>query len=156
MPLAEITTLISSVKTAYDIAKGINSLKIEVERNESISKILQILLSVQFDALSMQENYQTLLNEKETIAKRLVETEKWDETESQYDLMRMSVGTFVRTPNKNHQSPEPLHWLCANCFDKKKKSLLQKMYWTDDSPMICPECKTVIHLGIKEHELIRR
>jgi hypothetical protein len=48
----EIASLVTSAKAAYDIAKGVSSLKAEVERNESIAKLLEILISVQTDAVS--------------------------------------------------------------------------------------------------------
>ena len=59
--LAEISSLISSSKAAYDIAKRISTLKAEVDRNQSVSDLLSVILSVQSDALSMQSKYQDLL-----------------------------------------------------------------------------------------------
>ena len=45
--LTEATALISSAKVAIDIAKGINSLKSDVQRSEAIAKILDTLITVQ-------------------------------------------------------------------------------------------------------------
>jgi hypothetical protein len=124
--VAEITTFLTSAKTAYEIAKGINSLKTEVERNESVSKVLEILLSVQSDALLMQREFQSLLNEKDQLTQRIVKIENWAVTKSQYKLEEISTGSFVYSPNESHPSPDPKHWLCTNCFENKQsKSILQ-------------------------------
>ena len=62
--IAEIGSLLTSSKVAYDIAKGISALKSDVDRNESISKILEVLLTVQTNALSVNAIAQELQEEK--------------------------------------------------------------------------------------------
>ncbi len=67
---AEMSMLIASCKTAYDIAKGISSFRVEGEVKEKTAELLRILLSVQRDALAMQAKYQELLQEKNDLAKK--------------------------------------------------------------------------------------
>jgi len=126
MVTGEITAFVTSVRAAYDIAKGIGSLKVEVERNQAVSKILEILLSVQSDALSMQTKYQELLQSKDDLSKKLMEYEKWSETESQYELKEINPDVFVRSYKTSNQSQQPNHWLCTKCWEDKKKAILQK------------------------------
>jgi hypothetical protein len=144
MPLAEITSVISSAKAAYDIAKGIASLKAEVDRNESISNILEILLSVQKEALALQEQYQELLYDRNELRKQLDAIKDWDSIRSQYSLMEISEGSYVYAPNQAHKSPTPRHWICANCFDnQKRKSILQLAQKRTDCFLYeCPSCGT--------------
>ena len=120
-------TLFASAKTAYDIAKGISALNTDVERNQAVSKILEVLLSVQNDALLMKEKHSLFLTEIDNLKKKISEFEKWSEIESQYDLKEIAAGVFVYAYKKTDKAIEPSHWLCAKCFNTdKKKSIFQR------------------------------
>ena len=147
MPITEITALISSAKAAYDIAKGINSLNVDVERNQAVSKIIEILLSVQSDALVMQSNYQELLREKDELLKKLIEFEQWEKTETEHHLEEIVKGVFAYSLNNSNDTNKPKPWLCANCWQDKKKSILQADWHTETSAAYtCPRCKTQINM----------
>lgn len=123
----DLGTLFTSVKAAYDIVKGINSLNTTVERNEAVAKVTDILLSVQSDALLMKERHSRLLGEIDNLNKKILEFEKWSEMESQYALYEVTSGVFVYAYKKTDKTPDPSHWLCAKCFNAdKKKSILQR------------------------------
>jgi hypothetical protein len=150
--ITEITTLFASTRAAYNIAKGIGSLHVQVERDKAISELLQILLSAQDDSLSMREKYQSLIEEKNNIAKQLMEFKSWDKIVSQYSLTKLQFGSIVYSPNQSHPNPNPLHWLCANCFNSKIKSILQPKEMGHPRPLYCPVCNSVIHIGLKDHD----
>ena len=99
--IAEISSLISFVKTACDIAKGLSTFKSDVDRNESISKILEILLSIQTQVLSVNAIAQKLQEEKYEITQKLMKFEKWSETETQYELKEIASGVFVYACKKD-------------------------------------------------------
>jgi hypothetical protein len=108
--ITEISSLIASIKTAYDLAKEISLLKTEVERNESISKILEILVSVQFQTSTVLAEVHKLEIEKHNLTKKLMEFEKWSETETQYELKEIASGVFMYVykqtiPNKIGTAP---------------------------------------------------
>jgi hypothetical protein len=137
----EVSSLFTSAKVAYEIAKGVNSLKNEVERNENIAKILEILLSVQHDALSIQEKYSKLLKEKDEIAKKLMDLDRWSDIENNYELKEVSAGIFVYSYKKHANSSTPSHWLCTNCYKDKKFSIIQVgIKYPASKDYICPSC----------------
>ncbi len=149
----EIAAAVSSIKVAIDIIKGINALNVDVAVKQRVSELYDAIISVQTGMLTLQSEYQVLLQANQEFEKKLMELDDWSKTEKQYDLYKTTVGSIVRVPSANHPSPEPLHWLCANCFNKKIRSILQKVAWLRDSPWICPECKTQVHLGRTEWDL---
>jgi len=124
--IAEIGSLIASSKIAYDIAKSISALKSDVDRDKSITKILEVLLAVQTNALSVNSIAQELQEDKSALTQKLMEFEKWDETEAQYELKEIAIGVFVYSLKIVKSLSEPKHWLCAKCYNEKKKSLLQR------------------------------
>lgn len=145
--LAEISSLVASSKAAYDIAKGINSLKSEVDRNESISKILEVLLAVQTQALSVNAVAQKLQEEKYELAKKVMKFEKWSETESQYELKEVAPGTFVYSYKEGIELTEPKHWLCTNCWKDKIKSIIHLANeGSGNRKYHCPHCKDEFYI----------
>jgi len=143
--IAEIGSLLTSSKVAYDIAKGISALKSEVDRNESISKILEVLLTVQTNALSVNAIAQELQQEKYNLEKKILEFENWTETERQYELKEIATGIFVYTYKKSKNLTEPMHWLCAKCYNERAKSILQRIKKTMAGvAYACHNCKSEI------------
>lgn len=138
-------SIFASAKTAYDIAKGINTLKTDVERNKAVSKILEVLLSVQNDALSMKEKHSLLLTEKDNLAQKIMEFEKWDKVELQYELKEIASGVFVYVYKKTNNSSQPEHYLCAKCYQDRKKSIFQRTNQNlHGTKYICHTCKSEI------------
>ena len=145
--IPELSALVSSAKTAYDIAKGIRALQTEVDRNESISKILEILVSVQFQASSVLAMAHELEIEKHNLTKKIMEFEKWSETDGQYELKEVDTQPFVYSYKKTDKDSKPAHWLCPKCFQEKKTYILQLHYDGDSGrDYICSNCKTIIKL----------
>ena len=149
--IPETSVLVTSIKTAYDIAKGISSIKSELERNEAISKVTEVLRSVQQDALLMYEKHSLLLHEKDAPAKKLMEFEKWDKTASQYELKELAPGILAYIRKKNSDSGDPVIWICPYCYDKKEESFLQLEYdYGTSISYFCPnrDCKTSFRYGV--------
>jgi len=148
--IPEISSLLTASKAAYDIAKGINSLKADVDRNESISKILEILLSVQTQALSVNAIAQELQQEKYNLTQRLMDLEKWSETEMQYELKEIVTGLFVYSYKATDPQEKPMHWLCPKCFQEKKAHIIQLQSDTAAGKnYFCPNCNTKIDIHFK-------
>lgn len=143
---AEISSLIASSKAAYEIAKGISSLKSEIDRNESISKILEELLSVQTQTLSVNAIAQKLQEEKYELTKKLMEFEKWAKTETQYRLKEVAPSVFVYAYKKTDLS-DPEHWLCTNCYKDRIKSIIHfTSKGSGIKKYICPHCKDEFYI----------
>jgi hypothetical protein len=145
-------SIFTSAKVAYDIAKGINALKTSVERDEAVAKVLEVLLSVQHDALSMQKEQSLLLTEKDNLIKKISEFEKWSEIESQYELKELTVGVPMYAYKKTDKETQPPHLLCANCFSKKQKGhYIQSEIEFDGTHYKCLNCdKEIIDYSHKK------
>jgi len=145
--IAEISSLISSSKAAYDIAKGVNALKSEVDRSESISKILEVLLTVQTQALSVNAIAQKLQEEKYELTKKMMEHENWSKIELQYELKEITSDIFVYIYKKSEESTEPIHWLCTNCYKDKIKSIIRlASEGSGSKKYVCHHCKNEFYI----------
>jgi hypothetical protein len=142
MPIAEVSAIITGIKATMEIAKGLKSSYDARTITQAQSDILEQLLTIRMDTLTLQEKHLTLINEKEELAKKLVQFEQWEKTVSEYELKKIVLGTLVYSYKKSQQSEIPPHWLCPNCWNEHKKSIFQAEYDTgEEAKYFCPECK---------------
>ena len=93
----------------------------------------------------MQEKQHNFLVERDDLAKKLMEFEKWAEIENKYQLKEITRGVFVYESKDIEGSTVPKHWLCTNCFKDHKASILQyEGEYGDGNHYACPHCKTKI------------
>ena len=146
MVVSELSMAISSIKTAIQISKTIIEINKDVAINQNAIELQNIIISIQSSVFDIHAKYYELLETKNNIEKELIEIKEWKVTESQYDLIEIYSGTYVYSPNGNHKSPKPNHYLCTNCFDNHKKSLLQikKKHSSGFGDCFCPLCKMEI------------
>jgi hypothetical protein len=145
MPLAEITTAISSIKTASDIAKTLLAINKDAAVNEKAAELYGIIFSLHKDLLTLQFEYSELLKLNTSLEEKFNQHAAWSKTESEYKLLEISRGIFVHVSTNAGQSQEPVHWLCTNCWEDKKKSIYQ--FTAESSTHImyrCPRCNNEI------------
>jgi Zn finger protein HypA/HybF involved in hydrogenase expression len=100
--------------------------------------------------MTLQSQYDVLLAENNQLKQQLVAAEDWEQESQNYRLEAVASGVFVYSAKPDIQSAEPVHWLCANCYQNKQKSLLQR---TAEKTLYgrkfhCPNCKTDIVSGL--------
>ena len=149
--IAEISTLIASSKTAYDIAKGLTSVYVDDKVRERTSELVGILLSVQSDALSVNTQHQELLQEKYNLEKKILEFEEWSAIKNNYELKELAPGIPAYLRKKTDESNNFEIWICPYCYNKKEESFLQLEYnYGTSISYFCPnrECKTSFRYGV--------
>ncbi|HTR43484.1 MAG TPA: hypothetical protein VMH87_17875 [Pseudomonadales bacterium] len=137
----EFPAALKLVKEIAATAKRLGETRDEFKSNEISIKLQRLIIDLHNEITLVQSGYQTVLRTQDELKKKLSEREQWEEISSRYRLER--VGTvlfsFVYVPDDKQPSTEPAHWLCANCFEQKKKSILQ---YTGMNRYQCPSCKT--------------
>lgn len=122
----EVSSLLTSAKIAYDLAKGIASFKTTVERDKAVSKLLEMLRTVQTDALLMNEKYSLLTAEKDKLEKENLRLKDWTTEKERYCRKQIASGIFAYVEKSTVGSTEGAHKYCCNCFDKTIQSTLQQ------------------------------
>lgn len=141
MVIAEVSTIITGIKGTIDIVKGLKSSCDDHTIMQAQTEIREQLLAILSDAIALQEKHSALINEKDELAKKLMEFEHWKQTESEYELKEVVPDKFVYSYKNSQQSTIPMHWLCPNCWNDRKKSILQKIRQTErEAGYICHRC----------------
>jgi hypothetical protein len=66
----------------------------------------------------------------------------WDWEAERYEMYSLGDGVFVFRLKAGREQGEAPHYLCADCFEKKKKGYLRPL---SSNPMAsrCSECEVV-------------
>ncbi len=146
--ITEISSLVASSKTAYDIAKGLASGYLDEKVRERTSELLGILLSVQSDALAVNSKHQELLQDKYNLEKKIMEFEEWSATKNNYELKELAPGVPAYLRKKTNETEDPTLWICPYCYDKKQESFLQQeCHYETGGFYFCPSCRTPFQWG---------
>lgn len=126
MDLQAIVTAASGLKTAADIAKAAMDVKSAVDVQGKVFELQRVILAAQQDTFSAQQTQSALLQEKRQLEERIRELEAWDRDKQRYQLSEVGSGTFAYTLKSEAKGSEPEHMLCAHCFQRGRKSILQR------------------------------
>ncbi len=121
-----------TIKDAWDKSKQLESnLNHLIQLNETSAKTLeiaqmtielqQLVMSLQLDLRALQLNHRDLED-------KIRQYEKFEVEKDQYSPFQFSTGAFVYRSNNSftNANGEPVfHYLCANCYNQGKKSILQ-------------------------------
>ena len=145
--LSEITLAVQGISTGYKIAKGFGELKTEYEVKSATSELLDAIIGVQNNLVSIQSSYRSLLDSKNEIEKELVDLKQWETTKLNHILKQITPGVFVYIMKEPGESPDNQYWLCANCFNTaNQQSIYQNRIQGNVRWHIyyCPLCKNEI------------
>jgi hypothetical protein len=106
-----------------------------------MAELLQVLISVQLDASSVLAKVYELETEKHALEQKMLEIEKWAETEKKYELKEIAPGVLAYAYKTADDPSKPKHWLCPACYTKQKASILQRNGFSPDgAKYVCLLC----------------
>jgi hypothetical protein len=154
MAIESISAVLTILKRASSAALSLHRISKDAAVNKKAVELTNAIIALQKYIMSVQAQYAKVVDAKRDLEKKLMEAEDWSKTQSHYDLKKLRSGFLVRSPNKLHPSPQPLHWLCANCYDKKNKSVLQPEQG-EEYQLVCPQCNLTVELAEEDAEEYR-
>ena len=138
--MTDVVALLSfgvHLKTAADLLKNMLDL---LDRATSASKVsretvkvldTQIrqltaeILAANALALTAQADQFALSNRVRELEAELMKREDWAAEQEHYTLHAVDSGAFVYALKPGVEATEPPHWLCQQCFQQQRKSILQ-------------------------------
>lgn len=135
--LTLIQGAVSSLKTAGDIAKGFLQLKSLAELQGRVIELQSAILSAQTNALAAQSDQFAMLEEMRALKAEIAQVKAWEAYKQRYQLVSPFQGTAVYALRKSMSDGEPPHYICTNCYENGKRSILQ-----------CKETRTGDYLAV--------
>ena len=114
----DVVAGLSVFKTMFGIAKSMRDMNDAVIRNAAVADLCEQIISA-------QERYTAAVGRVGELGKELVRFETWEVEKRRYELKDMDRGFFAYIPKEGEERGEPPHALCANCYQRGIKSILQ-------------------------------
>jgi hypothetical protein len=151
MDISIIQAAVTSMRTAYDIAKGMQSLNTMSEVQSTVIVLQKAILEAQEAALDGKRQLLEAEEEMRGLRAQIARATEWDADKSRYTLTTANGGSTVfALKGSAKREGEPAHYLCPNCFYDGRRSLLQNATSMDTSratDWACGVCKLRVSTG---------
>jgi len=140
--LAEISMGLSSLKAASDILKGLNAANTQATINDAKISLQGHVLDAQQSLMNAQETQTALTKRVSDLEQQIVQLKNWEAEKQHYELKDVGNGCLAYTVKAGMETREPPHSLCASCYNKSQKSILQPEHQDFGRVdfLICHEC----------------
>jgi regulator of replication initiation timing len=148
--IPDIASILDAGKNGINLLKSLASLPGCKELKSKINELENIIFDLRNTIVSLQTENVRLHSEtvkiRDEYAKAQADDEAWAETAKKYQLSEQGgPGSLVYMKKESTGVTEPNHALCANCFAKKKKSVLQfSGHRPEGAVYKCFECSSEI------------
>lgn len=148
--LAEISAGLSSLKAISDIVQGLNAANIQLSINDIKIGLQDHILKAQ-QALFTAQQAQTESSQKiGELEQEIMRLKNWEAEKQRYELKPLRDGDYAPTAyavKESMTNGEPAHWICANCYQKGVKSILQAETRFPGRALVfvCHECDSELY-----------
>ncbi|MCK1402767.1 hypothetical protein IVB45_23000 [Bradyrhizobium sp. 4] len=146
MVIAETISGLGALKTALDMTRALKDINDATIRNS-------VAIDLQEKILSAREAQTALLERISELEKQVAQFEKWDAEKENYQLTAIYADTLAYARKSDAIGAVPLHYICANCYEDRKKRILQR---ADAAHLMCPDCKIRLRFDSEEAKQFNR
>lgn len=146
-----IGTALASLKTAGEIVKAIYDAKLSDDTKSKVASLQQLIFDARQSAFDAQEELASVKSKAAELVSEMVKFETWDEESKRYKLFKSeALQSVVYALKEVNANAEPPHYLCTNCYQKRRKSILNLHKAVDGwMAFLCPECSSRVMTGAR-------
>jgi hypothetical protein len=147
--LTAAASALSSIKAAYDIAKGARALEVSTEVRLAITDMLDKLMDAKMAASEAFDREQTLVQRIRDLEAEIRKLKEQSADLENYEPHKFYPGVTAYMLKSSLAASAHAHKLCANCYSKGEKSELNPTAEVKDRYRrhVCPSCKTDYFMG---------
>jgi hypothetical protein len=141
--MASWTTAITDpLKAAYDLAQGMLDLRDTVKLGGLVIQLNAQILAAQRGALAASQSEAEMAEEIRSLKTKIAGFEDWDRQKERYELKEIEGfwKLLVYELKDGVNPPEQKHYACPDCYQNRKKSILQQHNEGSGSGLICRQC----------------
>lgn len=144
--LPAIASALAALKAAKDIAQAMVGLRDSQAFQAKVIEFQSRILDAQAATSAANEERSMLIERIGALEEEVAKAQAWDAQAKRYELVELHRSNFAYAMKKERRSAEPMHYLCASCYQKRQKSILQGYTRLGMHHLVCPLCKLeVIH-----------
>jgi hypothetical protein len=142
--MGQIAAAVSSLKVAGDIAQGLMSLKTMSDVQAKAIELNQQLIAAQHQIFAANTAQTMMLERVREIEGKIAAMEDWNSERQRYKMVTAYGGVTAYAVQKSMSNGETPHYLCANCFQGRKRSILAQTALKDGFVgIVCSACKFI-------------
>ena len=123
--MGSIAAAVSSLKGASDIAKGLLSLHTMAEVQSKAIELNQAIIDAQHQIFAANTAQSALAERVRQLEGDIARMKDWDTQKERYKLAAPFEGCMVYALQKSMSNGEPAHYICAACYQRGQRSILQ-------------------------------
>jgi DNA-directed RNA polymerase subunit RPC12/RpoP len=123
-----IAGLIASLRAAVEIVKELRDLSDPSLIQSKVSELKKVIMTAQSCALATQSAQFDLLVNQRDLEEEMAKLKAWNTEKYRYELQSVGPGAVAYVLKESMRGSEPIHWLCANCFQSGRKSFLNESH----------------------------
>ncbi len=145
--ITAIGVIANSLNTAVNIAKAMVDVRDATAFQGKVFELQRAIIDAQQSVFAANDERATLIEKISNLEKELSRLKAWETEKQRYELKELAPGVFAYRLKEAMAEGEPIHELCAACYQHGKKSILQRRDKGMEELMGCAECKAEIKIG---------
>ncbi|MEQ1577615.1 MAG: hypothetical protein ABL894_08180 [Hyphomicrobium sp.] len=149
MDINQVSAAFSSLQALRDLAGAATNVRDNAAFLSKSNELHGQIAGLLGEIVAAQQRAAVQNAEIETLKSKLAELENWEKEKARYELVDFGGQTFALRLKANALNGEPTHRLCPDCFQQKRKSILQHLFNSDfgQEHVNCGICKRGLALG---------
>jgi hypothetical protein len=126
--ISAIDGLTTSLRAAAEITKAMKDVSDASDASviRTIYELTREIMSAHSCALAVQSEQLELLQSKRELDEEVARLKAWNTEKYRYELRSVGPGANAYVLKESMRGSEPIHWICANCFQDGKKRFLSE------------------------------
>lgn len=154
--VGEIATAMTSLKAAFDIAKGISEIAKSADIQSAVIGLQKQILDAQNAALTARDHEAELRQQITRLHTQIAAFEQWQAEKQRYQLEILHPGVAIYGLRPEARNGEPDHKICAVCFNAGKKTILNCRPSSGQTIWECRVCGSAEYTGTREAPRVHR
>lgn len=150
--ITAIAQAFGALKAMKDIAETMIGLRDATAFRERQIEFQGKIIDAQSALSALQDERSSLIERVSALEKEVTGLKKWGADKEKYQLQAVSgLGSLAYMLKPDARGSEPPHWLCTQCYENRKKSIMQPhASAVQYSVWKCPECENSFHAYSRE------
>src|ERR1700683_4896406 len=123
--ISALAVALSSLKAAKDIAEAMVSLRDTAAFQSKLIEFQGKIIDANNASFAAQDERVSLLERVGALEKQVTDLKAWEAQKKRHQMEQVYTGATACVLKPEAQGTEPIHWLCARCYNEGKPSLLQ-------------------------------
>jgi hypothetical protein len=137
----------TSLNTAVNIAKAMMDVHDATAVQGKVFELQRAIIEAQQSVFAANEERTALIEEVREAKAQIASLEAWETEKQRYELNEVGDGSLAYTAKEVMRGREPPHHICAACYQRAQKSILQPRSEHPNIILYCPEYKNKLFIG---------